>query len=457
MKPEKSQPILRVPLHIVGGILAQLDSMKQLAPAILSHRLFLQAFNDNTQTITTSIILNQIPERLLPFVAAVHRSTDVDTADHDVVRSCLSNLEEAILNPRSIIPSFASFTPAQVATMSNTYTATLRLCQCYADDITPVINERLGINHPRTINQEETFRLARAFLRFQLSCNLFCPVEGEPLSYEERSDRFFNIFSPWVNDQLRCVYTYLETKVVEAFDEVAAHDIVWGELPIRSYLTPSECPNIQGFLCQSLSFLSQVCSSGSYDEWSALLQLELLKPRWDFEPAGHLYYELSESTVRALNVDKEADPLESYGSVRFEILRNLQDGPQDDLSSSAFRMWFLAHKGKPILNSVCYRRDTNLFECGYVIWDYPELHEDALVPALERANNSQRLIQRAEQWDQDKIRLSENRRSDIFWSGGSGYWPSEGIDFSRVQGLSGNKKQRLLHHWGLAQPSKPKT
>lgn len=215
MESNTLRSIQRVPLHLVGGILAQLDSMHQLAAAIKSHRLFLEAFTDNVHTITASIVLNQIPEGLLPFAIAVQRSTEIDAADHDAVRTLLSNLEAALSGPRSTVSSLTSFTPAQVATMSKTYRATERLCQHYVDDVIPIANERLQINHSRTINQGETFRLGRAFLRYQLLCNLFCHGKGKPFPDEEREGRFFSNFSPWVNEQLTCVYYYLEAKVAE--------------------------------------------------------------------------------------------------------------------------------------------------------------------------------------------------------------------------------------------------
>lgn len=213
MANKKSQSIQEIPLHIIGGVLAQLDSMQQLAPAILSHRLFLDAFKDNTRTVTASILRNQIPEKLLPFVIAVQQSAKVDPRNHDAVRSLLINFQEAILNPQSTISSLTSVTPHQAAEMEETYMATKCLCEGFADETIPVANERLQLNHPPTISHEEMFRLGRAFLRYQLMCNLFCTTEGIPLSMEECGERFFHIFSPWVNEQLICIYAYLASKV----------------------------------------------------------------------------------------------------------------------------------------------------------------------------------------------------------------------------------------------------
>ncbi|KAJ0324575.1 hypothetical protein COL922a_013674 [Colletotrichum nupharicola] len=78
-------------------------------------------------------------------------------------------------------------------------------------------------------------------------CNLFCvPYDvGSRLVDEDITRYFFHPFSPWVNEQILCVYRYLERKVAEAYDDVAAHDVDWGKVPVEWAYDANVCPMIQ--------------------------------------------------------------------------------------------------------------------------------------------------------------------------------------------------------------------
>lgn len=131
----------------------------------------------------------------------------------------MATLAEAILSPAIAVSSLAKLSITGAANISKSYTAIEFLCQDFANTSIPLLNDGLGFAHHHQISQLEKFRLGRAFYRHQLMCNLFCLTEDEPLPDEERSQRFFHIFSPWVNEQLACAYAYLEAKVCEGEDQ----------------------------------------------------------------------------------------------------------------------------------------------------------------------------------------------------------------------------------------------
>jgi hypothetical protein len=319
MTAEELHLLKQIPLHVVATILAELDSIEQLGSVILAHRVFLVAFNDNRLHVTTSIIRNQIPASLLPFATALHESTKIDAGDYDAVRSLLTRLAEAIFNPPRAISSLVRFSISEAAIISKSYKAIGLLCQDFANISIPLLNNRLGLDHPQEILQQEKFRLGRAFYRYQLMCNLFCLGEEEALS-EEPSLQFFRIFSPWVNEQLICVYAYLEAKVckgesvrlflllprldhyIPAFDEIAAHDVEWGEMPIDwtpdAHYIPyvQEIVSLPGTVIYSGSYLT---APGSFAEGSRSSALSVVRRA---TMNGSFYYHWRASQPGAISV-----------------------------------------------------------------------------------------------------------------------------------------------------------
>lgn len=55
------------------------------------------------------------------------------------------------------------------------------------------------------------------------------PGDGlDPEDMRRELESFFWPWPPWANEQLACVFEYLETVISVFFDDVAAHDVEWG-------------------------------------------------------------------------------------------------------------------------------------------------------------------------------------------------------------------------------------
>lgn len=210
-----SRTLQQLPLHVVAGILVHLGSFQHLGCAILSHRVFLLAFQDNVRSITGGIITAQIPPEILPFAIALLESTYIDPGNYDAAETLLMNLNTAIINPSNAVPYLLRASVSQIFLMSKSYEAVESLRHGLVEELIPVLNKKLGLSHSRQISQHERFRLDRAFFRYQLMCSLFSrgkrPIHPTP----HQIDLFFHGFSPWVNEQLICVYAYLERKVCD--------------------------------------------------------------------------------------------------------------------------------------------------------------------------------------------------------------------------------------------------
>lgn len=124
----------------------------------------------------------------------------------------------------------------------------------------PVVD---GHGNPQApLSPNEWRRIEGNLYRFELYCNLFrnhrpkFRQTGLMAADEEQRDLFFKMYSPWENEQLACIHDFLwrqlsirtycrnelqvlnrisKTKyisVLAAFNDVAEHDLLWGEMSI---------------------------------------------------------------------------------------------------------------------------------------------------------------------------------------------------------------------------------
>ncbi|KAF9770695.1 hypothetical protein IL306_011702 [Fusarium sp. DS 682] len=89
-----------------------------------------------------------------------------------------------------------------------------------------------------------------------------------------------------------------------------------------------------------------------------------------------------------------------------------------------------------------------LVDCAYIMWDYSELTDERLAGLLMRMEESDLgwgSYQTSSQTEE--IVRSQNQRLGIYVRGGRGYWPTTGIDFSRITGLMDQDKEELIIEW----------
>lgn len=201
-------PLQKLPLHIVAQILAQLDTVQELGPPIFSHRIFHDALQENLHTIARRILTRQVPDGILPYSLILVESTKIDVMDQKAVDPLVARLKS--IGPS---PSLVHLSLAEYAFISQNQAAVRWMSQDMADELIPAINQ-VGLTHPETLSDNETLRIYRAFIRYQIMCNLFC--YGPPRQKREVTEqisRFCRASSQWVNDQLIAVYLYLERQV----------------------------------------------------------------------------------------------------------------------------------------------------------------------------------------------------------------------------------------------------
>lgn len=111
------------------------------------------------------------------------------------------------------------------------------------------------------------------------------------------------------------------------------------------------------------------------------------------------------------------------------------DSRVDSTSSSSCNIWLGAHRTCSSVDETMWNNDDWMFrECGYVFWDYTSVALN--FGSIRRALYVKRphFKKRDREWRQDDLSRSWTRRNDIRLAGGSGFWPWNGLNFSRIRG-----------------------
>ncbi|KAM5354235.1 hypothetical protein ACJ41O_000885 [Fusarium nematophilum] len=294
-------PISSLPLHLVADILRLLDNIQQLPPVLLSHRIFYSALLD-TPSLPLDILRSQISDNLLPLAIAAYTSQknirDLKGIDAEgFLTKCYDNPLQDVTSGQ------AHLTLAQALQVGRIDDSLSEL----RDEFTLCSLRRLyGVNHDDSISDDqglspgEAYRISRALYRFQIYRNLFLDREKEedlfPSGYDDdvevdeeedaKPDKdqkklFFDRHSPWVNEQLACVYDYLETRLTgvmltilsatPAYRQVVVNGFQWGENLTEWLTEKTQLFEEQRCLSLGLPRLAQLLKASTYEEWQCSL------------------------------------------------------------------------------------------------------------------------------------------------------------------------------------------
>ncbi|KAH7163516.1 hypothetical protein B0J13DRAFT_518748 [Dactylonectria estremocensis] len=233
-------PITSLPLHLLADILRMVGSVQHLPAILRSHRIFYTAFLD-TPCLPADLLRLQLPDHLLPLALAAYTSQKSIRDKHGVdpgrfLTECYGALFNAIGGGGHYITldqalHISRLDDALTKLRSEFCESTLqKLYGLDRDD--PISAVRQGLS------DEELYRISRALYRFQIYGNLFLDQEDAEKTGEAQKALFFGRHSPWVNEQLACIYDYLETRLTgvmltilsttPACQEVVVNGFQWG-------------------------------------------------------------------------------------------------------------------------------------------------------------------------------------------------------------------------------------
>ena len=284
----------------------------------------------------------------------------------------------------------------------------------------------------------EMIRIKRILYRFELYCNLFrkprhdqmirgernCLIQPSPFGKEEQQDVFFNMFSPWENEQLGCIHDYLIEQITIPFNEVAMHDVDWGELEIEWVDTfgDKEIFFKEGYLLTGLDFIFQLSTTSAYDDRHRLLISNQ-------EPVGfHLFKALAPPD----SLQQGGIPLEEYTDEEERMYVNSSFDQHDDDDIGPAKAWRWAHARNTKERFYYLKSHRSLRQRGYVMWDIKRHLEWGLLekPVADMLVSPRPDFLRWEAEQHEQTR-SFKERSRIWEKGGHGWWAPG--DESKIQ------------------------
>ncbi|KAH6618258.1 hypothetical protein B0J18DRAFT_274918 [Chaetomium sp. MPI-SDFR-AT-0129] len=445
-------PIHGLPTEIVAQILGCLDS-RSLLSTILAHPLFHATFQLFQQHVLKEILLRLVPPQLLPLAFATYEAESIDYSDWNRIRRLLDRVHvgqgqaASSPSPGLRLPPFP-LTHRMVAAIERVH----RMVEYFTHDLTrqaiPRFNHIFETIRPATISPSEELRILRAFYRFQLYCNIFGRkaidsarqanlTAPESENWEDRWARmelsrnarekntrrelksFFWPWPPWANEQLACVFEYLETVITVFFDDVAAHDVEWGWRKVDWVEPNIAIPHRRFLLFNGLGLPYRLRHSDEFEIWKSLLDsADVGGTGTGKECIVTMARSLTESVAGR-------NSLIRLGLYNINYPRGLEGQASwegiDDAETLPAQLWKVANGP---YGSVLDRTNLLVRDAGYVFWDG---YVGEAAEVMERVENCSwtfngRLFPHEIPKLRRAMRRSWEKRSKIWLEGGRGYW-----------------------------------
>ncbi|KAG5806140.1 hypothetical protein H9Q74_009496 [Fusarium xylarioides] len=268
------------------------------------------------------------------------------------------------------------------------------------------VNQDEAIEGDQGLSPGENYRISRAFYRFQIHRNLFLDKEEEIdlfSSYDDDEDEdsssdselkklFFDRHSPWVNEQLACVYDFLETRLTgvmltilsatPAYRQVVVNGFQWGD-NLTEWLA-GKTQSFEEQKCMSLGIprLSQLLKAPTYEEWHASLG-EAISPcqsrlEEDLEEFNRGRRPNEQKKVwRTEDIDRLAREVDADDTFADDQPRQTWMKVHYDHAHERYRLG--EHAFAPM------RFIYGLRSIGYVMWDAERMKNDACKVTLDKA------------------------------------------------------------------------
>ncbi|KAF5989306.1 hypothetical protein FBULB1_1049 [Fusarium bulbicola] len=398
--------ILSLPLHLIADILRLLDNIQELPPILLSHRMFYSALLD-TPSLPVDIIRSQIPDNLLPlaFTAFKSQKSVRETSSISVeefLTHCYNNSVRNVDGSQLHLTVGEAVEVVRVNDALSGFRDEFALCSLRK---LHGVNQDTPIESDQGLSPGEYYRISRAFYRFQIHRNLFLDKEQEidlfPSYDDEEEDSssenelkklFFDRHSPWVNEQLACVYDFLETRLTgvmltilsatPAYRQVVVNGVQWGD-NLTEWLA-EKTQSLEEQRCMSLGIprLSQLLKASTYEEWQASLG-EAISPcqnmlEEDLEQFNRGRKPSEENEVwRAEDIDRLAREVDADDAFTDDQPRQTWMKVHYDHAHERYRLG--EHAFAPM------RFIYGLRSIGYVMWDAERMKNDACKVTLDKA------------------------------------------------------------------------
>ncbi|KAJ5704060.1 hypothetical protein N7493_011198 [Penicillium malachiteum] len=411
--------ILNTPVEIRNAILRQLPTVKDIFSAIKSNKSFYEAFREDNTTVFY-VLQKRVDSKLLPYAAAfleLHKLPRTSSHSQDAF-SILGKCFDC--PPSQAREHLAQITLREALQITDLYETVSSFATKYsARALSLIRNDELLQDSISSFTSSEISRIERTFYIFEIYCTLF--GQSQPrLSFNEQSALFFKRFAPWENEQLVCVHEFLLDELKPAFNEVAAHDIRFGELSIS--WVGYESSWLQGYVSLGLKYLKQVTTASTYEQRHHLLDEKL-----------------SISSERPVLADCLLDTNDLYfggiNGLDHQTMLQLRQLPSQhtkfDPDDGPAQIWYQAHEGDHSTQYVSAEDYRASRKIGYVMMDLSRKQDMASFDGPQKSIEWDDFDDENYSQQYEQQQKSFQIRSEIFIRGGRGWW-SDG-DTSRIQ------------------------
>lgn len=236
--------LTQLPLHVLGLVLREVDTLEGLGAAILTHPALHAAFAEDPARITRDILDAQMSPDTARLAYAAHAARTVDRTSADAVKKFA---EDWLAAPRDGAASVAGsengplgiwpwgLSLADIVSMSRTHGVVEHFTQRLVDAALPACEGYFGSQRAdyTRASPEEVARIHRVFYGYQIYCNLlFRDAEDLQADLSWRPEVIFQLNAGLypdnvakANSQLACVHDFLENTVLsgEFAALIAAH------------------------------------------------------------------------------------------------------------------------------------------------------------------------------------------------------------------------------------------
>ncbi|KAK4465897.1 hypothetical protein QBC42DRAFT_283058 [Cladorrhinum samala] len=360
--------ITELPCEIVAAILENLDHLRFLAPAALACRHFYTSFKES-HGVEVSILRRQITPDVLPYSVALMEAARLPRPlTASAVRTLLDNLYN---QPAGVAARLPKFPKALIKKMGRTHDAIHTLARSFARSALRGISPQSASSTSINLSPSEYFRFCSAFYRAEMFYKLF---QGPAFEDNMHAALFFSRHPPWENEQLGCIYEYLEAKFAAASFDVVAHDVLFGELSI-DYLRTAEAEDNewrQTWLSHGIEFVYELSIARCYDAKRRMLESAL--------DLDDVRVNLPEE-LRALYAGFDTRTIGQHSEEELHsIAPRPRDRPKGSMDPGPYQSWRNANSDSTLEESVMFNDKAWLRERAYVFWDRDRMlklkHED---------------------------------------------------------------------------------
>ncbi|CAM1510998.1 Fc.00g085110.m01.CDS01 [Cosmosporella sp. VM-42] len=374
--------LLSLPNHLLADVLCELDNIRHLRSALLSHSAFYAAFRVNS-SIPVEILRRQIPENLfsLAIAAFVSRRSVRDPRGVDAGRFLTEFYDE----PCGLLGQCERLNLVQALEIGTFHDTLVKLRDGYAKTTLRKLynlNYNIELTAARAkISPGEDYRICRALYRFQIFRNLFL---DQPLSLD--SDKpskalFFDRHSPWVNEQLSCVYDYLEERYTAAYRASVVSNFEWGDNLTEWLTKKTQDLSAERWMSLGLLWIQQLLTASSRNDGQHLeppskiqtvckstLATDLIHFDTARKPPSRGYWAEEDIGLLAREADAEADDTDDSPPMLWARLYYNQHRERFRLGADAFPGRVFGYDKRAL---------------GYVIWDGSRVAEDVCMRTLD--------------------------------------------------------------------------